>query len=906
MSARGSMRSVSHLVWATLAAGTMGLLALPLHAQTPRGDERRVYTTCRVDGDRPLIDGRIDETAWERVPWAGDFTQHSPNEGAPPSQPTEFKILYDDEALYIAYRAWDTQPERIKRQLGRRDYFPGDWVEINIDSRGDHTTAFSFTASVSGVRGDEFVSLDGRNWDPNWDPVWESAAAVDDKGWTAEVRIPFSQLRYGGQENQVWGIQVQRRIFREEERSVWQFIAQDASGWVSHFGELRGITGIHAQRQIELMPYAVARAERFQEVAGDPFLDGHDEQVDVGLDGKIGVTGNLVLDLTINPDFGQVEADPSEVNLSAFETYFSEKRPFFIEGSNIFDNGLAEAITGGSFTRDNLFYSRRIGRAPQGDVELDDGETARLPTGTTILGAAKLSGKTSRGLSIGVLESVTAEEQAEIDGLEGSGVSESSGRRDTVEPLSNYFVGRVQQDLREGATTLGAMLTAVNRRIEDPQLDFLHSAAYVGGLDFYHAWHERTYYLIAKGFASHIRGDEQALLRTQTSSAHYYQRPDAEHVELDTMRTSLSGHAGSVRVGRTSNGPIRFESGIAWRSPGFEINDLGYLRHADEINQFTWAGYRINDPFSIFNNLAVNGNQWINYDYDGMHTSHSFNVNSNATFKNQWSVYAGLTRTPEHLSTTQLRGGPASRWPGEWEVSANFSTDHRCWVSLAPGIYTSSGDAGSHRYREGWVSLSLRPSDALRFELRPDYAWVDSDVQYVSEESFAGEARYILGNIRQETLGITFRADVCLTSDLTIQYYGQPFVSVGNYRDFRRITDPRAPRYEDRFHLLEAGGAPGSEIRFDAAEGAYIVDENRDGTDDYAFGDPDFKYKAFNSNLVVRWEYRAGSLLYLVWSQGREESIADGGFAFRDDFDELFRVHPHNIFLIKVSRWFAW
>jgi hypothetical protein len=865
----------------------------------------RHYTTCRIEGERPVLDGKIDEPVWNTVEWAGDFTQHSPREGEPPSQQTEFKIVYDDEALYVGYRAWDTEPGRIRRELARRDYFPGDWVEINIDSRGDHTTGFSFTTSVSGVRGDEFISLDGRSWNSNWDPVWQVQTAVDDRGWTAEIRIPFSQLRYSEQEEQVWGIQVTRRIFREEERSNWQFIPQDAPGWVSQFGKLHGLRGLRAQRQVEIMPYAVAQAEHFKEVPGDPFQDGGREDADLGLDAKVGVTGNLVLDLTLNPDFGQVEADPSEVNLSAFETYFSEKRPFFIEGGNIFDNEIADAITGGNFTRDNLFYSRRIGRAPHGYPAVGDSEAVEVPSGTTILGAAKLSGKTSRGLSLGILESLTAEERARVARMDLADWRDGE-REETVEPQTNYFAGRVQQDLREGATILGAMVTAVNRRIEEPQLEFLHRAAYSGGVDLYHAWHDRTYYLNARGYFSNVRGDEAALYRTQTSSGHYYQRPDADHIELDSTRTSLSGHAGSLRVGRASNGRIRFESGVAWRSPGFEINDLGYMRHADEINQFTWAGYYIEKPFWIFNRFSLNTNQWVNWDYAGEHTSTMFNANSNVEFKNRWALDWGITRTLDFVSFTNLRGGPSSKWPGELEGYVEIHSDPRRWASGEIGAYRAGGDEGSYVYREGWLGLTLKPTRALRFTLVPDYMWMDSNVQYVTQKSYGDAARYIFAHILQETASLTLRADFCLAPDLTIQYYAQPFISVGQYEDFRRITAPRADDYADRFHAYEEGSAPGSEIRFDAAESAYIVDEDQDGVDDYQFGDPDFKYKAFHSNLVVRWEYRAGSVLYLVWSQGREANIPDGEFSFRRDFDELFDVYPHDIFLIKVSRWFAW
>ncbi|NNE45001.1 MAG: carbohydrate binding family 9 domain-containing protein, partial [Gemmatimonadetes bacterium] len=406
--------------------------------------ETRVYTTQRAERP-PRIDGRLDDSVWNQVDWAGDFLTREPAEGELPTGETQFKILYDDANLYVAYRAHDPEPERMASILGRRDTFPGDWAEINIDSYDDDRTAFSFTISSSGTQGDEFISEDGDNWDGNWDPIWESEARQDAQGWTAEVRIPFSQLRYAQKEEHVWGIQVQRRIYREEERSAWQTIPKDENGWVSQFGELRGIRGIEAQRQVEILPYTVAQGERFRKVDGDPFADGSTGKVSLGVDGKVGVTSDLTLDFTINPDFGQVEADPSEVNLTAFESFFQEKRPFFIEGANIFDYRIAPSVAFGTHTRDRMFYSRRIGRAPAYRADFNEEGFVDQPDNTSILGAVKLTGKTAGGLSIGVLESVTAREQAEVS-LDGV------SRDVTVEPASNFFVGRAQKDYREGQT----------------------------------------------------------------------------------------------------------------------------------------------------------------------------------------------------------------------------------------------------------------------------------------------------------------------------------------------------------------------------------------------------------------------------------------------------------------------
>lgn len=866
--ARAAQAAALALVFALVCVAAA---ARPAAAQEPT---RRVYETRRIEGAPPAIDGQVDDPAWSQVAWSGDFLEHDPHRGEAPAQRTEFKILYDDEALYVAYRAHDTEPDRISSQTTRRDWFPGDWVEINIDSRFDRRTAYSFTASVSGVRGDEYISQDGDNWDPDWDPIWFLETAIDEDGWTAEARIPLSQLRFSDLPEHVWGIQVTRRVFREEERSCWQAIPQDASGWVSRFGELRGITGIRPGRQLELLPYALTSAERFAEEDGNPFATGSDERLAFGLDGKMGL-GGLTLDLTVNPDFGQIEADPSEVNLSAFETFFSEKRPFFIEGNDIFEFPLAPAITGGSFTSDRLFYSRRIGRGPRHFPD-EAGASVDFPENTSILGAAKLSGKTQGGTSIGILESVTAREEAELD-------VDGARRQETVEPLTNFFVGRARQDLHQGRTVVGLLATAVHRKIDDDPLRFLHTAAYSGGLDLLHQTEDRRFYAEGNVSLSRVEGDAAAIRADQLASARYYQRPDADHVEFDSTRTSLSGHAGSLRLGKSGGGITRFQTGVAWRSPGFESNDLGFLRSADEINQFTWFSLQFNEPFSIFNRLQINSNQWTNYDFGGNNTSNAVNVNYNADLRNRWEFGSGLTREFEHISNTALRGGPSSRWPGAWETSWWVNSDQRHSVSVSLGGGYTFGDEDYTTSSNHWIDVTVRPSARLRFTVSPAYTVQENELQYFTTTG-AGtpEASYLFASLDQETADLTFRLDYAAAPDLTIQLYAQPFIAAGEYDAFKRITNPRAERYEERWEL-----AP---------------EEDRPGRGDFGFRD-------FNSNVVLRWEFQPGSLLYVVWNQNRQG--ADDGLDARhplsigDDADRLFDVHPHDIFLIKVSRWFS-
>ena len=862
----------------------MHICTLPLIAQ------KRIYTTQRITSNPPIIDGVLNDPVWELVEWSGNFTQHRPYDGQPPSQETKFKILYDDKNLYIAYRAYDTEPDKIAEITSPHDWFPGDWIEINIDSYFDKRTAFSFTLSVSGVKGDEFVSNDGDNWDTSWNPIWYGKTNIDEEGWTAELQIPLNQLRYGNKDEQIWGIEITRRIFRKEERSCWQYFPQDTSGWVSNFGELHGIKGIKQQRHIELLPYIVGKAQRFEKEQGNPFADGSSEDLNLGLDGKIGVTSDMILDFTINPDFGQVEADPSEVNLTEFETYFREKRPFFIEGSNIFNFQLTYAIAGGG--RDNLFYSRRIGHKP-GHYP-DNYDYIDMPDNTTILGAFKLSGKTKKGLSIGIMESLTDKEKAEIE-------LNNKIQKITVEPLTNYFVSRIIKDFNKGNSYLGGMFTATNRKIDDVALKYMHKAAYTGGIDFFHQWKDKTFHLKTTAAVSKVLGDKEAILETQTSSARYYQRPDNNYVSVDSSRTSLTGHAGTILVGKVSRGRFRFETGISWRSPGFELNDVGYLRKADQINQFTWVGYWINEPFSIFRRFDVNANQWCNWDFGGVNTSNSVNMNLNATFLNNSNFGGGVTRKFEYISNNILRGGPSAKRPGYWDGNFHFNSDTRKRLSFGCGSGAGLGDNDNNYWKYYWVNLNFRPNNQLRISINPSYNICEQKLEYVSTEEYEGEDRYIFAKMHQKTSSITFRLDYCITPNFSIRYYGSPFISAGKYSNFKKISDyPLADKYKDRFVFFED-----DEIVYNHDNEEYEIDENADGEVDYYVDNPDFNFKQFNSNLVIKWEFRPGSTLYLVWSQGRTDCISIGDFSFKGDIKDLFNVHPHNVFLIKVNHWFS-
>ncbi len=865
----------------------MFLLAASVWGASRPDTPKRIYTTQRVNPLPPFIDGVLDDPAWQGADWQGDFIQREPYEGKPPSQQTEFKILYDDKHLYVAIRAHDTDPDRIERRLSRRDTIEGDSVGIDIDSYFDKRTSFGFVVNAAGVKRDLVLSNDGDDADMNWDPIWMVKTSRDENGWNAEMRIPLSQLRFAGSDSLTWGLQVHRNLFRRAEHSLWQFIPRDSSGWVHQFGELHGLDGIKPSRQVEILPYTVGRYQAFQPAEGNPFTSGRDGDLQAGLDGKIGVTSDLTMNFTVNPDFGQVEADPSVVNLTAYETYYEEKRPFFIEGRNILSFPLM--IGDGDLSGDNLFYTRRIGSRPSRSIYPGSGEFVSMPENTSIIGAFKLTGKTRNGISIGLIDSLTAREYARLSS--GGPVTEKQ-----VEPLTNYFGLRLQKDYNQGRTFVGAMATATHRDLSEPSLSFLHQAAYSGGIDFSHTWKNRTYHLVARAVFSHVQGSEEALLRTQTSSLRYYQRPDITHVTLDPTRRSLSGHGGTAYAAKFGQGHLSYMAGMTWRSPGLELNDMGYQRQADNIMQWLWAAYRIWEPFFIFREVNVQANQWRGWDFSGTNTVDGGNLNLNTQLKNYWSLGAGLNLQIESLSPSALRGGPMLRYPGGWNLWYSVGTDMRQKARVTLMGSQFWGDHDNARQQNYSISVSYRPNNALDLSLSPSYSLSTRNLQYVQAVPFDPEKRYIMGRIHQETLAVTLRLNFSLTPDLSVQFYGQPFVSAGDYTHFKRITEPRADAYGDRFHTFGD-----DEITYLPDSNLYAVDETGDGQTDYMFGNPNFNFREFRSNLVVRWEYFPGSALYLVWSQGRTGFGYSGDFTYQEDIRQLFDLPPHNVFLIKFS-----
>lgn len=839
---------------------------------------KRTYTTKAVKIS-PTIDGLLNDESWNSVEWATDFIEQRPDENTPPSFQTQFKIVYDAKFLYIGVRAFDGSPDKIEKRLSRRDGFAGDWVEVNIDSYNDDRTGFSFTLTAAGVKGDEFISDNGNNWDGSWNPIWYTATNIDEKGWTAEIKIPFSQLKFGESAEQTWGLQVQRRFFRKEERSVWQRIPQDAPGWVSEFGILRGLINIQPQKQLEIQPFVVGQFDTYQKENGNPFRDGSDFKLNGGLDAKIGITNDLTLDLTVNPDFGQVEADPGAIALDGFQIFFREQRPFFVENKNIFDFRFANG-------QDNVFYSRRIGRSPHGSPTLAAGEFADVPVNTTILGAAKFSGKTKSGWSIGILESVTANEYAEID-------NNGTRRKEIVEPLTNYFVARAQKDFNDRNTYIGTIFTATNRNL-DGNFNYLHKAAYTGGLDFRHNWKDRNYFVRGNLVTSYVTGSPEAIEATQNSLVHNFGRVDAGHVSVDPTRTSLIGTGGRLEGGKVGGGNWRYAGGIMWRSPELELNDIGFLRQADEIRQFANVRYQWQKPTKTYRRAQLRFSQSTTYDFDGNHNRTNYEINGNINWMSNWWTEAGFGHKPRIFINTFLRGGPRWRYSDENFYFLFFGSDQRKKFNFTLGYVGNQVQQDNFSFKRYVVRMNYQPLNALSLSLSTEFEKNPNKTQYVTQADFGTIRRYILGNIDQQTWSTTLRLNYSINPNLSIQYYGQPFISRGRYTNFNYVNNATAEDLNDRVTLY-------TNNQITSSGGNYFVDENQDLTTDYSFSDPDFSFVQFRSNLVMRWEYIPGSEIFFVWSQGVTGLGDPRDTLIRSLRNQILDQKKQNTFLIKMT-----
>lgn len=880
------LKTITAMKRIAFAAATLLLCTLAGAAESPQDSIPRKTYQATFTTSPPVIDGAIEDESWLAGEWQGDFTQYEPHNGVHASQKTEFKLLYDDNNIYVAVKSYDTSPDSIVRRISRRDNGDGDFVGIGFDSYNDLQTGFVFLANAAGVKNDFIWSQDGRIEDDTWDPIWFAGSKVYDWGWVAEMRIPLTQLRFRITDEGVWGLEIFRQLFRTQELSVWQPIDRNASGMIHNFGKLTGLTGIKPRKQADITPFVVGSLETFESEEGNPFATGRAWKYNGGLDAKFGITNNMTIDLTVNPDFGQVEADPSEVNLTAYETFFQEKRPFFIEGNNItsFKTGIGD----GDLGFDNLFYSRRIGRSPHLWAETEDNEFARVPRVTPIISAAKVTGKTPDGLSIGILEAVTAEGKAVIDSL---------GHRSeqTVEPLTNYFVSRVMKDYGGGRTIIGGAYTNTHRFIDGTGTDELVRNANTAGIDFTHYFgEERNWFTSFAAAASNLTGSTEAIENLQRSTVHLYQRPDADYIEVDPSRESLNGFGGNIQGGKVG-GKWNFMAFAYLKSPGFDLNDVGYLQSADAMVTGLWSAYNFDKPFSIFRQIRPNANYWTGWDFGGTHLFQGGNLSLYVQFKNLWWTNFGGNYESNSLSNGLLRGGPAMLYPSSFNSWFNLGTNNSKKVYTTVYANIARGNDNFMKRFSAGMNLNVKPGQSFTATVSPSYSRNRNNIQYVTKTDNGGP--YILSQINQQIVSLSLRLNYNITPDLTIQYWGQPFLAAMDYSNFKSVTDPMADKLEDRYHLITD-----QETFYDSEEDRYNIDENLDGTTDYSFDNPDNNYDQFLSNLVVRWEFSPGSTLYLVWSQTRSYSDSTGSFSLEQNLDNLYTSQkPYDVFLVKFT-----
>ncbi|MCC7126786.1 MAG: hypothetical protein IT178_18190 [Acidobacteria bacterium] len=812
--------------------------------------------------DAMVVDGVFDEATWDSAPKVAEFVQREPAEGAAPSHNTEARIAFDDRALYVAIRAFDAEPDRIVGILTRRDQgSPSDWLKVVIDSYFDRRSAYEFAVNPVGVKRDRYYFNDGPS-DDSWDAVWDVEVARDEDGWRAEFRIPFSQLRFNNTDGGPVGFAIIREIGRLNEISTWPLLSRNANGFVSQFGEMQGIRLGRTPQRFELMPYSLGKLNTAPIDDGNALAHSPDPGGSIGLDMKYAVTPGLTLTATVNPDFGQVEADPAVVNLEAAEAFFPERRPFFVEGSGTFRFNMD--CNDGSCT--GLFYSRRIGRAPQGSADTEDGEFSVTPDIAPILGAAKLGGRIGN-FSVGAITALTAQQDAAIAGAQGV-----NRRTQVVEPLTAYNVVRARREYAN-QSALGVMFTSANRQLT-ADTDFLVGNAVTGGIDY--DWRlSRRYNITGFWAGSRLSGSTEAITRLQKNNVHTFQRPDADYTELDETATTMSGHAGSIAFGKIAGDRTRFNSFFGYKTPGFDSNDLGFQRRADEQTMNNWFQYRDFVPSRFVRNWNINFNQWAGWNFGGDRMNLGTNINTHWTWTNNYSAGMGVNLNAAPLRDRITRGGAAVLGNANRSVWFYANTDNRKALSFSYNGFYESDRFGTFRGEiNPWINL--RPSSAAMLSAGLRWFTNNDDAQWVENVTDDDDVTHnVFGRIEQKTVSMTLRFNYTLTPNLSVQTYAEPFVSAGDYSNFRELSDnPRAEAYADRYRPY-----------------------------DYT-GDADFNIRSFRTTNVLRWEYKPGSQFFVVWQQGRFEDIRDfGSFRFNRDFGGLFTTPSKNVFLVKFTYW---
>jgi hypothetical protein len=851
-------RALRAFITSVTIASPVALLAQGVQSHRSAPSTANITSVVATRAEHaPVLDGKEDDAVWGVAPAVTAFREFTPVEDGDPRFRTEFKVAYDSRYIYVFIRAFDPEPSRILRTLARRDVRPPtDQLKVMIDSYHDGRTGYEFAVSPGMVKRD-FAMYNDTDEDPTWDGVWDVATAIDSLGWTAEFAIPVSELGFNSATEHTMGFGIWRDIDRFKERVSWPLYRQNKNATVSQLGTVTGIGDVGSAHPVELVPYVVTKNVSTEGASSY----GRAQRLSAGADLKVGVTSGLRLTAAVNPDFGQVEADPSVLNLGTFETFFQEQRPFFVEGQGRYSFSLNCSVV--NCNSEGLFYSRRIGRTPQ---LLDAYGDASSPTASTILGAAKLSGRLGKSLSVGVLDAVTERAIG------------SQGR--TIEPTTNYGVARVQREFRDGHSNIGFVATSVTRANDSWTADSLRSTASVGGVDFLHRFLDNNYQVSGSFTGSVVSGTKDAITKTQMNAVHYYQRPDGK-LRVDSSLTSLTGDAEEIAVGKYGGDITGFEMSYQRQSAGYEVNDIGYLRRADQQNWNNWAALNFLSPTKVYNSLRINGNFWNTWTAEGLPLEHALNTNVHMMLRNNWGIEWGATlgQLGDTYCDRCSRGGPAVRQSSYLSPWLRISGDDRTRITPSLAIEGNRADEGRTSSISFEPSLSLRPSSQLLFSIDVTATHNEDNTQWIGNfgDASASATHYAFAHLHQNTLMTALRATYLVTPDLSLQFYAQPFVSNGTYSAPRELSaNPRAERYMDRY----VGFTPPAS----AISG--------------------FSDREFNSNTVLRWEYRPGSTLFFVWTQGRQQyDDSPDTRGWTGAYPDLFRIRPNNTFLVKMSYW---